>query len=467
MQSAWSYNNTENDVLRAEKMYYALHACHGATELSRGGACNSVHKAVPTITTASCFCGFCFYLWLLRRFPKNLDDVASLAGSTHSSETVAVKFPTVVYAGTPLQFTSVSCPRMAMEVVKQKLLVACQEGNHLAVDSILNEVDPNVLNEDGEDSPLIVAVESQGHTSIVKSLLEGGAKVDVRNSSGMTGLMIAARKGDSDTLCLLLKHKAQVDLQDNSGYSALMWASENGYTDIVKIILDNKSNVNLYKSDGKSALMLASENGHIQVVKLLLSENGTEIDMEDGKGQTALKLAHAKGHVEVVQLLFAHNAGQEQEDAHDLMKKAQENSDVAEKTQLMFTTMFGVLRKPEVMETMKKLKENSGYVEPTERQDSGTLTLKNTLKLLFPSADEWHNIGVFLDIPAGVLQTIAKDNSRSRDCLREMLVVWLKQTHPQPTWKALAEAVETIDPKLSKTITDKYINTIKDDPVVD
>ena len=428
-----------------------------------------VHKAVPTITTASCFCGFCLYVWLLRRFPKNLDDVASLAGSTHSSETVAVKFPTVVYAGTPLQFTSVSCRvYMAMEVVQQKLLVACQEGNHLAVDSILKEVDPNILNEDGEDSPLIVAV-SQGHTSIVKSLLERGAKVDVRNSSGMTGLMIAAKKGDSDTLCLLLEHKAQVDLQDNSGYSALMWASENGYTDLVKIILDNKSNVvNLCKSDGKSALMLASENGHIQVAKLLLSEKyGTEIDMEDGKGQTALKLARAKGHVEVVQLLFAHSAGQEQEDAHDLLKKTQENSDVAEKTQLMFTTLFGILRQPEVLETMKKLKENSGYVEPTEGQDSGTLTLKNTLKLLFPSADEWHNIGVFLDIPAGVLQTIDKDNSRSRDCLREMLKVWLKQTHPQPTWKALAEAVETTDPNLSKTITDKYINTIKDDPVVD
>lgn len=351
-----------------------------------------------------------------------------------------------------------------MDAVKQKLLEACQKGDNLAVASILKKVDQNILNEDSDDSPLIVAV-SRGHTSVAKNLLEHGAKVDVRNSSGMSGLMIAARKGDGDMLSFLLEHKAQVDLQDSSGYSALMWASEKGYTGLVKTILDNESNVNLRKSDGKSALMLASENGHAEVAKLLLSEqNKTEIDMEDEKGQTALTLASAKGHFSVVQLLLAHNAGQGQE-ACDLLKKARENSDMADKFQLVFKTMFDTIRQPEVMQTMQELKSNSGSVEPPETQDLGTLTLRNTLKLLFPSADEWQNIGVFLDLPAGVLQTIAKDNSRSRDCLREMLEVWLKQTDPRPTWKALAEAVKPIDPNLSKTITDKHVNTKHDSDV--
>ena len=352
-----------------------------------------------------------------------------------------------------------------MDAVKQKLLRACQEGDDLAVASILNEVDPNILTEDSDDSPLIVAV-SRGHTSVAKRLLERGAKVDVRNSSGMSGLMIAARKGDGDMLSLLLEHKAQVDLQDRSGYSALMWASEKGYTGLVKTILDNESNVNLRKSDGKSALMLASENGHTAVAKLLLSEEyKTEVDMEDEKGQTALTLASAKGHLSVVQLL-AHNTGQGQEEARGLLKKAQENSDMADKFQLVFKTMFDTIRQPEVMQTMQELKSNSGSGELPETQDLGTLTLRDTLKLLFSSADEWQNIGVFLGLPAGVLQTIAKDNSRSRDCLREMLGVWLKQTNPRPTWKALAEAVEPIDPNLSKTITDEYVN-IKYDPDLD
>lgn len=355
---------------------------------------------------------------------------------------------------------------MDARAVKQKLLGACQEGDDLALASILNKVDQNILNEGSDDSPLIIAV-SGGHTSVVKSLLERGAKVDVRNGSGMSGLMIAARKGDGDMLSLLLEHKAQVDLQDRSGYSALMWASENGYTGLVKTILDNESNVNLRKSDGKSALMLASENGHTEVAKLLLSEEyKSEIDMEDEKGQTALKLASAKGHFNVVQLLIAHNAGQGQEAARDLLKKAQENSDIADKFQLVFKTMFDTIRQPEVMQTMQHLKSNSGSVEPPETQDLGTLTIKNTFQLLFSSADEWENIGVFLDVPEGVLNTIAKDNSRSRDCLREMLKVWLKQIDPRPTWKALAEAVEKIDPNLSKTITDKYVN-IKDDPGLD
>ena len=403
--------------------------------------------------------------------------ILRLAGPTISLVTGArdLKYgrrqvPTVVYAAQAVTSEQGLSLRTlvrvrTMDAVKQKLLGACQEGDDLAVASILKEVDPNILTEDSDDSPLMVAV-LRGHTSVAKRLLEHGAKVDVRNSSGMSGLMIAARKGDGDMLSILLEHKAQVDLQDSSGYSALMWASEKGYTGLVKTILDNESNVNLRKSDGKSALMLASENGRTAVAKLLLSEEyKTEIDMEDEKGQTALKLASAKGHFSVVQLL-AHNTGQGQEEARDLLKKAQENSDMADKFQLVFKTMFDTIRQPEVMQTMQKLKSNSGSGELPETQDLGTLTLRNTLKLLFSSADEWQNIGVLLDLPAGVLQTIAKDNSRSRDCLREMLEVWLKQTNPRPTWKALAEAVEPIDPNLSKTITDEYVN-IKYDPDLD
>ena len=59
------------------------------------------------------------------------------------------------------------------------------------------------------------------------------------------------------------------------------------------------------------------------------------------------------------------------------------------------------------------------------------------------SRDEWYNIGLELSIDAGTLDVIKRDNTKTNDCFREILMTWLKMVQPKPTLAALAEALQS------------------------
>ena len=60
----------------------------------------------------------------------------------------------------------------------------------------------------------------------------------------------------------------------------------------------------------------------------------------------------------------------------------------------------------------------------------GELEVSFLLHLLYKeglNATQWEEIGIRLKLPPGTLDEIEKDNrGRSRDCLQEMLVTWLR-----------------------------------------
>ena len=73
-------------------------------------------------------------------------------------------------------------------------------------------------------------------------------------------------------------------------------------------------------------------------------------------------------------------------------------------------------------------------------------------------ADKWKVIGVLLEIPKGKLAHIA-DMHRGDPytCILDMLVTWLKQVDPPPTWTAIIEAVEFLgEEQLGKELRKKY-----------
>ena len=84
--------------------------------------------------------------------------------------------------------------------------------------------------------------------------------------------------------------------------------------------------------------------------------------------------------------------------------------------------------------------------------------LKDILRELFTNAAEWMNIGVFLGIEIGKLDTIGTaENHKPQNCLREMLRIWLNRVSPPPSWAAIAEAVELLgDQKLADQLRTKY-----------
>ena len=77
-------------------------------------------------------------------------------------------------------------------------------------------------------------------------------------------------------------------------------------------------------------------------------------------------------------------------------------------------------------------------------------TIYKCFKLTLEEAAKWQNIGVLLKVPDCELKCIEKDYKMCKECLREMLREWLKQSNP--TWTQLAEAVKEFNPKLAEKI---------------
>ena len=147
------------------------------------------------------------------------------------------------------------------EEVKQLLFQSCKDGSLATVQQLLTQheslgVQIDSLKDDNGNTALSIASEN-GHSNVVKLLLDKGSQVDIMNTDGWTALMKASQSGYKDVVKLLLKHGAQVNLQSRDGCSALLLASEAGYIEIVKKLLKYGGQADLKDSMGRSAITVA------------------------------------------------------------------------------------------------------------------------------------------------------------------------------------------------------------------
>ena len=178
-----------------------------------------------------------------------------------------------------------------------------------------------------------------GHTEIVRLLLEAGAEVNglKANNNGMTALMRAAEMGHTEIARLLLEAKAEVNAKTHGiggGDTALYWAEGNnnaevaallrahgadgwtelmvvareGRTEAAQLLLEAGAEVNAKKDDGRTALMIAARHGHTEIARLLL-EAKAEVNAKDNDWYyTAPRFAEHFKHPEIVALLRRHGA---------------------------------------------------------------------------------------------------------------------------------------------------------------
>ena len=83
------------------------------------------------------------------------------------------------------------------------------------------------------------------------------------------------------------------------------------------------------------------------------------------------------------------------------------------------------------------------------------------MRQLRAKAADWEDIGVELQVDDGELRQIKQDNiNDSKSCLRELFRKWLTQTSPEPSWAAIAEALENLGHEdLARTIRSKYVTS--------
>ena len=158
-------------------------------------------------------------------------------------------------------------------------------------------VSPDSMDERG-DSALVVASRS-GQLEVAQILVDGGAKVNLRNKWGDTALMVAALNGRDQIVRYLRGKGGDVN---NVGWTALHYAAVNGHADVAKYLLDQGANPLASSPNGVTPLMMAARENKTEVVKVLL-EYGADITQKNDKGETAYDWAVREEHKLAIDLL--------------------------------------------------------------------------------------------------------------------------------------------------------------------
>ena len=139
----------------------------------------------------------------------------------------------------------------------------------------------------GDITPLLYAA-YECDLNMIKLLVENGAYVDHRSSSGLTALMCAV-------------------LKKNNGKSSI-----NRIEEIIDYLISKGSSVNAISFDvhdliAINALMLATSVGNIAAVSALI-KNGADVNAVASNGDTALSLAKRSMFIEIQSLLERNGA---------------------------------------------------------------------------------------------------------------------------------------------------------------
>lgn len=85
------------------------------------------------------------------------------------------------------------------------------------------------------DAKILEAVKN-GHTKKVRFLLTLGINPNVKESSGITLLMLACAKSHLEIISLLLQRKASLYEKDNDGWTACKWAYFKNDPDVIALL---------------------------------------------------------------------------------------------------------------------------------------------------------------------------------------------------------------------------------------
>ena len=157
------------------------------------------------------------------------------------------------------------------------------------------------IDEKGSDgaTPLIWAA-SQGHTDVVKILLNKGANPLIEDDHGKTALVHALLKNHLQSAQLLYKGGADLNIN-------LLYAAKRGFPEMVSYLLKQGADHSWITEKQETPLILASLAKNHKCAEILLKQ-GADPDWTDQNSLSALNHAVMNGDLEMVNLLLVHSA---------------------------------------------------------------------------------------------------------------------------------------------------------------
>lgn len=162
------------------------------------------------------------------------------------------------------------------------------------------------------DHDLLTAART-GDTDGVRTAIEGGARVDVRDEELRTPLLLAVHGDRVEAARLLVAAGADPDAQDRREESPWLATGVTGSVAMLHVLLPAGPDLTLRNRFGGIALIPASERGHVAYVREVLRLTDIDVDHVNRLGWTALLEAVILGdggraHLEVVEALLAAGA---------------------------------------------------------------------------------------------------------------------------------------------------------------